>query len=177
MQSCPPSQSKTPRLCARTCTRTRTIDQHGGARLAGREACPRARARDERVALGDERIGWGGCGGKRCPGVMQSCSSQNCYHRRIESAGEGVANWCPGVAESYCSHSHCHICIESVGEDVATEGSDDRLRKYKEKASRFSAVANRTAICWHTRSRRLLGTGMNPTPPTQPLVSVDNEYL
>mgnify|MGYP006928061566 CR=1 FL=1 len=34
----------------------------GGARLAGREACPRARARDERVAEGDERIGWGGCG-------------------------------------------------------------------------------------------------------------------
>jgi len=26
------------------------------------EACPRARARDERVADSDERIGWGGCG-------------------------------------------------------------------------------------------------------------------
>ena len=42
------------------------------------------------------------------------------------------------------------------------------LPRIKEKASRFSAVANRNAICWHTRSRRLLGTGMNPTTPPQP---------
>ena len=28
-------------------------------------ACPRARARDERVATGDSRIGWGGCGPNR----------------------------------------------------------------------------------------------------------------
>ena len=35
----------------------------GGARLVSApEACSRARARDERVAAGDERIGWGGCG-------------------------------------------------------------------------------------------------------------------
>ena len=33
-----------------------------------------ARARDERVAGGDERIGWGGCGGNRCPGVARSYS-------------------------------------------------------------------------------------------------------
>ena len=36
-----------------------------------------------------ERIGWGGCGCKKCPGVTKSYCSYN--YVRIESAGEGVA--------------------------------------------------------------------------------------
>jgi len=45
---------------------------HGGARLVSApEAGSRARARDERVAAGDERIGPGGCGSK-CARVSQS---------------------------------------------------------------------------------------------------------
>jgi len=32
------------------------------------------------------------------------------------------------------------------------------ITEIKEKASRFSVVANRYAICWYTRSPRLLGT-------------------
>jgi hypothetical protein len=42
------------------------------------------------------------------------------------------------------------------------------VSRIKQKASRFSAVANRNAICWHIRSRHLLGTGMNPITPPQP---------
>ena len=51
--------------------------------------------------------------------------------------------------------------------DEAVAALIEELRRIKEKASRFSAVANRNAICWHTRSRRLLGTGMNPTTVPQ----------
>jgi len=45
-------------------------------------ACPRARARDERVACSDSRIGWGGCGCKSCPSVTESCyTHSHCYIR------------------------------------------------------------------------------------------------
>ncbi len=91
-----------------------------GARLASRGACSRARARDERVAPGDSRIGWGGCGGKGCPCITESCCSHS--HIRIESAGEGVANWCPDVAESCSSQNHHDTRTESAGEGVAVIG-------------------------------------------------------
>jgi len=57
---------------------------------------------------------------------------------------------------------------KSNPDDQTVLASSTRLRRIKKKASRFSAVTNRHAICWHTRSRRLLGTGMNPTTPPQP---------
>ena len=67
----------------------------GGARLASREACSRARARDERGSEATERIGWGGCG-KGAPGCHRSSRSHN-HHQHIESAGEGVAKGRPAV--------------------------------------------------------------------------------
>jgi len=57
----------------------------------------RARARDERVAPGDERIGWGGCGQlvPGCRRVVVSITNPPTAHVS-ESAGEGVAQLVSG---------------------------------------------------------------------------------
>ena len=89
-----------------------------GARLASREACSRARARDERESEATERIGWGGCG-KGAPGCYRSSRTQN-HQQHTESAGEGVANECPGAAKSYGSRTHQQR-IQSATEDVAED--------------------------------------------------------
>ena len=64
-----------------------------------------------------ERIGWGGCGGNRCPGTAESCLLRGYRRMRIR---EGVTKWCPGVVRS-CSSRFSQPCsrTESVGEDVA----------------------------------------------------------
>ena len=56
---------------------------------------PRQRARERARGMSEspqatKRIGWGGCGGKLCPEVVESCCSHS-HTQRIESAGEGVA--------------------------------------------------------------------------------------
>jgi len=79
----------------------RTSIIHHGARLAGRRrrACERVRGMSE-VPKAPTRIGWGGCGGNWCPGVVWSCQSHNYRHMRI---GEGVTEPAPvyhGVVSS-----------------------------------------------------------------------------
>ncbi len=92
----------------------------GGARLArSPQAASRARARDERVAAGDERIGWGGCGptGVRWSrGRVVHAGTVTVVSNRL---GRVWPNWCPGVARSCCSRWYCHSRIESAGEGVA----------------------------------------------------------
>ena len=81
------------------------------------EACLRARARDERVACSDSRIGWGGCGCKWCLDVAESPRAHS-HDQRIESAGEGVAvNSAPMLRSRVCYRAAItHILGEGVAE-------------------------------------------------------------
>jgi hypothetical protein len=127
-------------------SRLTTPTSSGGARLAGREACPRARARDERGSGATERIGWGGRGptGARLPcGRLAHTTTTRIENRpgrvwrssaweprgrvRHRATTTPVQNrpgraWLkerPGVVRSCCSRCHCHSCTASAREGVA----------------------------------------------------------
>ena len=68
-------------------------------------ACPRARARDERVARGRRRESAGEGVAKWCPETVRSCSSHCSHGSRIESAGEGVAERSVRVPHGRLGHT------------------------------------------------------------------------
>ena len=71
------------------------------------------------------RIGPGGRGGSWCPGVMQSCPSQNCYHTRNNSTTQRAPGGPPspprrpyplayGSRSPFLLHRSCSIARESL---------------------------------------------------------------
>ena len=93
----------------------------GGARLASREACSRARARDERGSEATERIGWGGCG-KGAPGRHRSSRTQN-HQQHTESATEDVAEDVPGSRPIVPYGTPDHVGCDLLNANTRAHGS------------------------------------------------------
>ena len=87
------------------------------------------------------RIGWGGCGCKVCPAVARSCSSQNCYHTRIESTEEGVIEWRPGATNS--SRFHRSLTTTRRRRSRRPRGRRRCSRRGRRRSSRAPAPARR----------------------------------